>query len=73
MVRNHAPEDVLRLLEDLKVRAWSISEAHQLAERAVGLRERGDECQAMFCEDASRAALRRASDIEQRTPQAAND
>lgn len=61
------------MLQELKVRAWLISEAHALAQCAVGFRELGDACRAAFCEAAARDALKRALDIEQRTPHAAND
>jgi hypothetical protein len=73
MARGSAERDVRNLLSGFEERVWAVSEAHEQAQRAVDFRERGDERRALSCDRAARAALRRALDIEQRTPRAAND
>lgn len=70
---NRARKDVTKLLEDLKDRVWAIAEAYEQVLRAVDFRERGDRRRARLCDEAARAALRCAIDIEQHAPRAAND
>jgi hypothetical protein len=73
MANDCAERDVRNLLAGFEERIRALSEAHEQAQRAVDFRERGDQRRALMCEDAARAALRRAIDIEQRTPRAANE
>ena len=73
MTHNRIDQDVAKLLDGFEERVWALAEAHEQAMRAVDFRERGDDRLARMCDDAARAALRRAIELERHMPRAAND
>lgn len=71
--KNNGQAAAAALLSSFREHVNATASAHECAERAVILRERGDSSGARRAEQEARKHLRKAIEIELRRPRAAND